>query len=136
MLAALNARPPEEATLFNPAFCGVLIVEFVKEYGKSASNTCPFVLPFCALPIALHAKTRAALPSTTLTSMYTWRERNPEIMIGYAERARSLRPTLQEAIRFCIERGALEVAADGGVQLGALKVTVRSEEHTSELQSL
>ncbi|WP_367576120.1 three component ABC system middle component [Pelagibius sp. 7325] len=124
MLPKWDARPKEEATLFNPAFCGMLAIEFVKEYQKSTAAPCPFVLPFCGLPIALHARTRNALPSTTLTSMYTWRERNPEVMVGYVQRAKGLRPTLQEAVRFCIDKGALTISTDGGLQLGAQKLAV------------
>lgn len=124
MLAKWSQRPPEEANLFNPALCGMLISEFVKEYAKAKGEPCPFALPFCALPIALHAKTRAALPGSTVTSLYTWRERNAEVLVGYAPRAKSIRPLAQEAIRFCIERGALAVSADGGLELGASPVTV------------
>jgi hypothetical protein len=39
-------------------------------------------------------------------------------LIGYAERAKALRPAVQEAIRFCIERKALQVSEDGGLQPG------------------
>lgn len=122
ILARWEARVPEEGTLFNPAFCGALIVEFVKQYTTAKGEACPFALPFCALAISLHAKIRAALPGSTVTSLYTWRERNSEALIGYADRARSLRPTLQEAIRFCIERDTLAISPDGGLQLGTVRV--------------
>lgn len=117
-----SKRSPEEANLFNPAFLGLLVSEFIKEYAKSKGKSCPFALPFCALPVALHGKTRAALPSSTVTSLYTWRERNPEALVGYADRAKSLRPAIQEAIRFCIDRRALQVAPDGGLMHGAAPV--------------
>jgi len=82
------------------------------------------------LPIALHGKTRRALPGSTVTSLYSWRERNPEVLVGFAERARSLRPIVQEALRFAIDRSALAFAEDGGVMLGnrALSVARRFEE--------
>jgi hypothetical protein len=117
-LAPWKKRTPEEANLFNPALLGLLASEFIKEYSKAKGGSCPFSLAFCALPIALHGKTRASLPGSIVTSLYTWRERNPEALVGYAERAKSLRPAVQEAIRFCIDRGALEVASDGGLMLG------------------
>lgn len=123
-LAPWTQRPPEEANLFNPALLGLLTAEFVKEFSKAKGIACPFILPFCAVPIALHAKTRAILPSTTLTSLYTWRERNPQSLIGYAERAKSLRPAIQEAIRFCIDRQSLAISSDGGLQTGKTSVSV------------
>lgn len=122
-LAPWAKRPPEEANLFNPALLGLLASEFIKEFSKAKGAPCPFALPFCALPIALHGKTRAILPATTLTSLYNWRERNPEALVGYADRAKSLRPAVQEAIRFCMDRGALEVASDGGLTLGNVPVS-------------
>jgi hypothetical protein len=122
-LAPWAKRTPEEANLFNPALLGLLASEFIKEFSKARGAPCPFVLPFCALPIALHSKTRAILPGTTITSLYTWRERNPDALVGYAERAKSLRPAVQEAIRFCIDRGAVDVASDGGLRLGRAPVS-------------
>jgi len=117
-------RPREEAHLFNPAFCATLLHEFVKEYQKSKGQATPFVLLFCALPIALHSKTRRALPGSTLVSLYSWRERNPEVLVGFAERARSLRPVVQEALRFAIDRAVLAFNDDGGVILGAKSLSV------------
>jgi hypothetical protein len=121
-LAPWAKRTPEEANLFNPALLGLLASEFIKEFSKAKEAPCPFALTFCALPVALHGKTRASLPATTVTSLYTWRERNPEALVGYAERAKSLRPAVQEAIRFCMDRNALEVATDGGLKLGKTPV--------------
>lgn len=124
-------RPREEAYLFNPAFCAVLLHEFVKEYQKSKGQSTPFVLLFCVLPIVLPSKTRRALPGSTLVSLYSWRERNPEVMVGFAERARSLRPIVQEALRFAIDRTVLVFADDGGVILGAKSLSVtKSFENT------
>jgi hypothetical protein len=117
-LARWTTRPPEEANLFNPAMCGLLLMEFVKEYQKAKLEACPFALPFVALPIALHGQTRKALPGSTVTSLYTWRERHPDALVGFAARARSLRPAVQEAIRFCIDREVLQISDDGGLTPG------------------
>lgn len=117
-------RPREEAHLFNPAFCSVILHEFVKEFQKAKDQSTPYALLFCTLPISLHFKTRHALPGSTLTSLYTWRERNPEVLVGFADRARSLRPVAQEAVRFAIDRKALAFADDGGVVLGKKPLVV------------
>lgn len=117
-------RPREEAHLFNPAFCAAMLHEFVKEFQKAKGQAVPYVLLFCALPIALHGKTRRALPGSTLTSLYSWRERNPQVQVGFAERARSLRPVVQEALRFAIDRTALTFTDDGAVALGERPISV------------
>ena len=118
-LPVWEQRPQEEANLFNPAFCATVLSEFVKEFQRAKGRECPYALLFCALPLSLHGKTRRALPSTTLTSLYSWRERNPELLVGFAERARSLRPVVQEALRFAIDRAALAFADNGCLVLGA-----------------
>lgn len=123
-LAVWERRPREEAHLFNPAFCGVVLHEFVKEYVKAKGVACPIALLFCALPLSLHGKTRRALPGSTLTSLYSWRERNPEVLIGFTERARSLRPVVQEALRFCLDRTVLILTDDGGIVLGDKRLSV------------
>lgn len=122
-LTQWKLRPSEEAHLFNPAICGLLICEFVKEFSKAKSQPSPFVLPFCALPIALHRKTRASLPSSTLTSLYSWRERNPDVLIGFAQRAQHLRPVIQESIRFSIDRNALQISDIGDLETGTKKIS-------------
>jgi hypothetical protein len=123
-LLVWDKRPREEAHLFNPAFCAAAMHEFVKEYQKAKGAAAPYVLLFCFLPIAVHGKTRHALPGSTLTSLYSWRERNPQVLVGFAERARSLRPLVQEALRFAIDRGAIAFADDGGVVLGSQPLRV------------
>lgn len=129
-----DERPREEAYLFNPAFCAALLHEFVKEFQKAKGQPVPFVLLFCALPVALHGKTRRALPGSTVTSLYSWRERNPEVLVGFAERAGSLRPIVQEALRFAIDRSALAFGDEGAVMLGhrALSVARKLEETLTE----
>lgn len=113
-----DRRPREEAYLFNPAFCGVVLHEFVKKYVRAKAAPCSFALLFCVFPIALHSKTRFALPGSTLTSLYSWRERNPEVLIGFAERARSLRPVAQEALRFGLDRAVYQLTEEGDLLLG------------------
>lgn len=122
VLKRWDQRVPEEAYLFNPAYCGALAIEFIREFCDAKDGDCPFVLPFCALPISLHPKTRALLPSTTITSMYTWLERHSALIVGYQARAASFRPVLQEAIRFGLDRSALVVTGSGELAVGVARV--------------
>lgn len=123
-LLAWDDRPREEAHLFNPAFCAAALHEFVKEYQKAKAVAAPYALLFCVLPIAFHGKTRRTLPGSTLTSLFSWRERNPQVVIGFPERARSFRPVVQEAMRFAIDRGVFAFSNDGGVVLGVKPLSV------------
>jgi hypothetical protein len=123
-LLVWDKRTREEAHLFNPAFCAATLHEFIKEYQKAKGSAAPYVLMFCVLAIAFHGKTRRALPGSTLTSLYSWRERNPEVLIGFSERARSLRPVVQEALRFAIDRKVIAIIDDGALTLGAKPLVI------------
>lgn len=122
-LVAWRDRAPEEAAHFNPAFCGALVYEFVKEFEKSRKDWPEFPLPFCALPIVMHPDTREILPKSTITGLYPWLEENADAKVGFADRASNLRPYLQEAVRFSISRKALEVTSDGRLATGHKKAS-------------
>lgn len=140
MLPKWRERPQEDAHLFNPAFCGTLIYEFASNYLKtSRQNEMNFALVFCALPIVLHKNTREALPDRTVTSLYTWLQRNPEVLVGYSTRASNLAPFLKEAISFCIARESLEITSSGKLILGAQKSNFtpkKLEETTYEIKDI
>jgi hypothetical protein len=127
VLTPWEQRVPEEAYHFNPAFCGALIVEFTREFSKAKNGDCPYVLPFCALPIALHPRTRSLLPNSTLTSMYTWMERHSNSLVGYKERASGLREVVQESVRFAMDRSALIVTGAGELATGPSRITFSSK---------
>jgi hypothetical protein len=76
-------RVVEEANLFNPAFCTSLIAKAADEYNKKAHRGLPFALGFLILPIVLHHGTRAALPSTTVTSLLPWIQDNREQLVDF-----------------------------------------------------
>ncbi|WP_273239764.1 three component ABC system middle component [Hyphomonas atlantica corrig.] len=122
-LPAWNARAPEEANHFNPAYCGALIYEFVRAFEKEAPTSPDYALIFCALPVAMHAPTRDSLPRTTLTGLLPWLERTPAARIGFAARARGLAPYLREAIQFALARNALVVDEAGRVALGSKRAS-------------
>lgn len=102
-------RPREAANLINPAFCGLLLREFVTQFEKEAHARPEFVLLFLALPLTLHKETRAQLPDTTATRLHVWLERVPQARIGFASRARALAPFVREAFSFACASNWLEL---------------------------
>ena len=111
-------RAPEEANHFNPAYCGALIYEFTRAYQNARKVPVSYALVFCALPIALHPKTRRRLPSSTVTRLLPWIERNQDVRVGFAERARSLSPYVREAFRYAVAHQAIRFANGGCVATG------------------
>lgn len=103
----LAASDSETSTLFNPAFCAVLLNAATKTYETKAGEALPVVYAFLILPSALHKPTRDALPSTTASSMWGWLRANPVLLMDFADRVRTFRPFTAAAIIFGLQHGVL-----------------------------
>jgi hypothetical protein len=104
-----HARPTEVANLLNPAFCGYLLMEYVKQYEVETGTGVPYELMFLLLPVVLHKPTRECLPSSTRTHFPVWLQRHPEIRIDFANRVKDLIEITKESIFFLMKQGFLEV---------------------------
>lgn len=100
-------RSSEQARLLNPAFLSVLLWSCAREYEKVDPQGLPYALAFIAMPVVLHKQTREGLPRTTRTSLATWIGENPQIHIGFADRAQALVPVVREAILFGCAAGLI-----------------------------
>ena len=121
MLKPWKNRPTEEANLFNPAFIGSLMYEFVKEYKKHKNQPTPMEYLPLFLTIVLHSTTRKNLPHSTITSLYEWLQRHEERKIGFYERAVGLLPYAKEALRFGLSMSSLSIGRGHGIELGTVK---------------
>jgi len=123
-MLAWDKRAVEEANLFNPAFCGALIVKAVEDFGKKAVHGFSFPLTFLVLPIVLHRGTREALPGSTITSLLPWLQENRHQLVDFPDRVRRLKPITQEGLMFSIRHDVLTVALDGSLHVGRTKIPV------------
>lgn len=108
-LAPWPDRPIEQARLLNPAFVGTLLWSCARAYTASADDAQPYAISFLVAPVVLHKSTRESLPTTTRTSLVSWIGKNPRVVVGFAERARSLVPLVKEAVLFASNGGLLQV---------------------------
>ena len=106
-LAAWAEQPAEEARLLNPAFLGALAWACAGGHAKEDDEGFPYPLVFVALPVVLHRPTRAALPRDTRTSLAAWLVGHPRALVGFAERAAALVPTVKSALLFASGNGLL-----------------------------
>jgi hypothetical protein len=116
-----SKRVVEEANLFNPAFCAVLLAKAAEEFTKKTQQPFPFSLAFLVLPVVLHRGTRAALPGSTVTSLLTWIQEHREQLVNFAGRVQSLSAITREAILFGTQHETLTIAHSGGIAVGARK---------------
>jgi hypothetical protein len=123
-MLAWEKRAVEEANLFNPAFCGALIVKAVEDFGRKTNHGFSLPLTFLVLPIVLHRGTREALPGSTITSLLAWLQDNRQQLVDFPDRVRRLKSITQEAIMFGLSQGVLAVAQDGSLHVGRNKIPV------------
>jgi len=95
-----NERTQEIANLLNPPFCASIIYSVSHEYQKIKGVPMPYVLVYLILPIVLHRNTREIINSKT--NMTVWIQRNPNVLVGYPERAKSLVPFTNEAVEYLL----------------------------------
>ena len=108
-------RPVEVAYLFNPAFCGEVLLRSIETYSKHSTNEegLSFPLAFLILPLVLHKKTRERIPATTKNTLHYWLRENGSALIGFPMRARNLVPLTREAITFLIQLQMIQVVTEG-----------------------
>jgi Family of unknown function (DUF6521) len=117
------SRVVEEANLFNPAFCTSLIAKAADEFYKKANRGLPFALGFVILPIVLHHGTRAALPSTTVTSLLPWIQDNREQLVDFSVRVQRLRGIVKEAVLFGLQHETLILSERGELRVGPKRIS-------------
>jgi hypothetical protein len=114
-------RVVEEANLFNPAFCAVLLAKAAEDFTKKTQQPLPFPLAFLVLPVVLHHGTRAALPGSTVSSLLTWIQEHREQLVNFSGRVQSLRSITREAILFGTQHETLAIADSGSIAVGSRK---------------
>lgn len=117
--AGVSLRDTETRTLFNEAFCALLLNKVSAAYEVKTGQALPITFAFLILPSALHKPTRDALPSTTASSMWGWLGANPEILMDFAERVRKFRPFTAAAIGYGLRHGVLR-GSPGAIAAGPI----------------
>jgi hypothetical protein len=123
-MQAWSKRVIEEANLFNPAFCAVLLAKASEEFTKKKNQQpFPFALAFLVLPVVLHRGTRTSLPGSTITALLPWIQDNREQLVNFSGRVQSLRAITREAILFGTQHETLAIADSGGIAVGARRLS-------------
>lgn len=110
-----RSRPPEIARLLNPAFCALVLRAAVRGYCEEREDGLPYAIAFLVLPLALHQRSRQALPKTVATRLAFWVAEEQQLRIGLADRARALVPYTKEALIYAL-RDPLIVFNGGRLQ--------------------
>lgn len=112
---AWETRPPELANLLNPAFGAFLLRTAARAHSAESNKGLSLALAYMILPVALHGRSRRALPATTRTRMVTWLARYPEARIGVARRVQDVSPYTREALIFAMHHKLLSLDEDANL---------------------
>lgn len=123
-------RATEIAYLLNPAFCGRIIYHAIETYQKESKRPMPFPLVYLILPMVLHRKTRERIKS--VTQMQIWLQRNPEMLIGFADRVKNMVPITNEALEFLMQGGIVTLTNNAELELTQLFKSLSSSKHTND----
>ncbi|MDR6216095.1 three component ABC system middle component [Paracidovorax wautersii] len=118
-------RPFEERNLFNPAFCAVVLAAAIREYERVASKPMPYSLTLLVLPMCLHQASREEILENKRLSVLRVFALRPDLLINFAERARSLVQYATEAFALLASKGCITVGDDGCISLIPRRVAPR-----------
>ncbi|WP_298331466.1 three component ABC system middle component, partial [Asticcacaulis sp.] len=80
-----NQRPFEIRTLFNPAFCGLVMFRALLGYEEEDARGMPFSLSLLVLPLCLHKDSREVIANSPRSYLLRTAEKNQQIMVGFAD---------------------------------------------------
>ena len=112
-----NERPFEIRNLFNPAFCGVVLLRGFQGFEEEDDSGMPFSLALLVLPLCLHKNTREILSNSPRSYLLKTISDNPQMLAGFAERTRSLLPYTFESLGFIMYLQSFEVTKQGGLRM-------------------
>lgn len=133
-----NQRPREIRTLFNPAFCGLVIARGVEGFSDTVQSPMPFSLTLLILPLCLHKRTREQLKEANRTYFTKTLQEHPEIRVDLARRARGLLPYTMEAFAYLMSCGTIDVDDAGCISLKdkTVKRSITGTQDTKDCQTV
>ena len=117
-----HQRPFEIRNLFNPAFCGLVLFRALHGYEEEDTRGMPFSLSLLVLPLCLHKDSREVIASSPRSYLLRTTEKNQQVMVGFADRAKQMLPYAFEGFGLLMERGCIAVAENGRIRTVPKKV--------------
>ena len=112
-----NERPFEIRNLFNPAFCGLIILRALQGFEEEDESGMPFSLAILILPICLHKDSRQIILDRSRSYFLKTISDNPQMLIGFATRTQSLLPYTLEGLGLAMQFQSFEVTDSGRLRM-------------------
>ena len=137
MMKPWNNRSEIEASLFNPAFCGELILRAVSSYNKTAKQgNFPYALSYLVLPFLMTSEVTKALPSRRRTSFITWLFANRHLTPLIANKAKELKDYTNEALLLDLSMDLLQLDDQVELKKGTNNLVRKKNFHREEVEPM
>lgn len=117
-----DQRPFEVKNLFNPAFCGLVLFRALLGYEEENPDGMPFSLALLVLPLCLQKDARQTIARNSRSYLLKIVEKNPQLLVDFAERTSDMLPFALEAFGLLMERGCFVVSQDGRLKTVSSRV--------------
>lgn len=133
-----DQRPFEIRNLLNPAFCGLVLFRALQGYEAEDTRGMPFSLSLLLLPLCLHKDSREVIATNSRSYLLKTTERNPQVMVGFADRAAHMLPYAFEGFGLLMERGCIVISDDGRIQTvpNTVRKTIKGTDETVSCQKV
>jgi hypothetical protein len=111
-----SQRPFEVRSLFNPAFCGLVLLRALQGFEEEDPKGMPFSLTLLILPLCLHKDSRKVIEGHSRSYFLKIIEKNPQLLVGLADHTREMLPFTFEALGYIMQFGCFSVTQDGRLQ--------------------
>lgn len=108
-----DERPIEIRNLFNPAFCGLILMRALCAYEEEDRRGMPFSLTLLVLPLCLHKPSRDILEKGKRSYLLKIVSSHPELLVGFVRRTTDVLPFAFEALGFLMQMGLFTLDGQG-----------------------
>ncbi|MBS3921964.1 MAG: hypothetical protein KGZ37_02290 [Nitrosarchaeum sp.] len=95
--------------LLNPAFCGEILRNSIKQYENHKPEGLPITLVFFVLPLVLHPDTASKIRNAIEGQFFGWLDRNFLNTINFEERVKMLKKVTLDALALLSYFNAVEI---------------------------
>ena len=108
-----DQRPFEVRNHFNPAFCGLVLFRALQGFEEENPDGMPFSLTLLVLPLCLQKGSRQVIADSPRSYLLKTVEKNPQMLVGFADRVAALMPFAFEGFGLLMEGDSFAVSPDG-----------------------
>ena len=102
-----NNRPFDVANLYNPAYLGRILVEYIDSYKIATKKGIPLEIIYVTFPLIIVKSLQKRLPKKSNAIFHKWLIENSDLKFNYFNTVIQYLPFIKEAIIFLLQRNII-----------------------------